>query len=76
MIHVVEYSKEAKLCAELAKKHALEAEMNAERIAVELKRFDELCNSDLDNESMQTIKQIVMAARDDASFEPSKKLGS
>ncbi|KAJ4988826.1 hypothetical protein SVAN01_05633 [Stagonosporopsis vannaccii] len=62
ILHTIECFKEAGLSAELAKKHARDAELNADRAGLELKRLAKLCEPVFDNETMQSIKQLIMAA--------------
>ncbi|KAF2627524.1 hypothetical protein BU25DRAFT_49456 [Macroventuria anomochaeta] len=62
VLHAVECSKEAKLSAELARKHARDAELNADRAGIELKRLEKLCESSFDDETMLAIKQLIVAA--------------
>ncbi|KAF1926227.1 uncharacterized protein M421DRAFT_94085 [Didymella exigua CBS 183.55] len=62
VLHAVACSMEANLSAELARKHARDAELNAERAGVELKRLEQLCEPDFDDDTMQAIRQLIMAA--------------
>lgn len=62
ILHTVECFKEAELSAELARKHAREAELNADRAGLELKRLAKLCEPNFDWETMQLIKQLFREA--------------
>ncbi|XPS79879.1 hypothetical protein M3J09_011849 [Ascochyta lentis] len=62
VLHAVECSKEAKVSAELARKHARDAELNAERAGVELKRLEKLCEPGFGCEVLQAMKQLITAA--------------
>jgi hypothetical protein len=48
------------MSAELARKHARDAELNAERAGVELQRLQKLCEPDFDDETLQAIKLLTM----------------
>ena len=52
------------MSAGLAKKHAIEAELNAKRVFIELKRLESLCESGFDTETMQAIRQLITAVND------------
>nr|GFD56862.1 hypothetical protein [Tanacetum cinerariifolium] len=53
--------KEAKISAELARKHARDAELNVERAGLGLKRLEKLCEPGFDNETMQLVRHVIMA---------------
>ncbi|KAF2128010.1 hypothetical protein P153DRAFT_397892 [Dothidotthia symphoricarpi CBS 119687] len=59
VLHAVECSKEVKLSAEKARKHARDAELNAGRVTVELERLHKLCKADFDGETLTTIKELI-----------------
>lgn len=61
VLHAVDCSKQTKLSAELAKKHARDAELNAERAIIELQRLEELCKPNFDDDTMQAIRQLIVA---------------
>lgn len=50
------------MSAELAKKHARDAKLNAERAGIGLKRLETLCEHGFDVETMQMIKQLIATA--------------
>ncbi|KAJ4322642.1 hypothetical protein N0V94_002295 [Neodidymelliopsis sp. IMI 364377] len=60
LLNTVEYSREARISAETAKKHASDAELNAERAGLEMQRLLELCESELDNETLQALKLLIV----------------
>lgn len=60
-MHAVECSKRAKRSAELAIKHAHNAELNAWRVSNELRRLEKLCEPGFDKETIMAIKQLIMA---------------
>lgn len=62
ILHTVECFQEAGLSAELARKHARDAELNADRAGLELKRLVQLCEPGFDDETMQSVKQLITAA--------------
>jgi hypothetical protein len=62
ILHAVEGSKQAKLGAELARKHARDAELNVERVGIELQRLERLCTPSFDEETMQAIRQLISTA--------------
>lgn len=47
------------LSAELARKHAHDAELHAERAGVELTRLEKLCEPGFDDAAMQAIRQLI-----------------
>ena len=49
------------MSADLAKKHAIEAEFNAKRACIELGRLESLCEPGFDTETMQAIRQLISA---------------
>jgi hypothetical protein len=51
--------------ADLAKKHARDAELNVGRASVELNKLQELCTPDFDIETLQAIKNLVKSAEVD-----------
>jgi hypothetical protein len=61
---VIECVKEAKKDAEVARKHARDAELNVERMRLELTRLEKLCL--FDEESVHMIRKLVNHV-DDAS---------
>lgn len=61
-MHAVDCSKQAKLSAERARKHARDAELNVERVGLELQRLEKLCKPSFDDETMQAIRQLIVAA--------------
>jgi hypothetical protein len=52
------------MSADLAKKYAIEAELNAKRVCIELQRLESLCESRFDTETMQAIRQLITAVND------------
>lgn len=63
VLHAVDCSKQAKLSAELARKHARDAELNAENAHIGLQRLEKLCKPDFDDdETMQAIRQLSVAS--------------
>lgn len=60
------------MSAELARKHARDAELNAERADIGLQRLKKLCESSFDDETMQAIKELITAA---GIIEPSVPAG-
>ncbi|KAJ4333550.1 hypothetical protein N0V95_009395 [Ascochyta clinopodiicola] len=62
VLHAVECSQEAKMGAELASKHARDAEASAKRAGVELKRLVKLCEPGFDLEALQAINQLIADA--------------
>ena len=52
------------MSAGLAKKHAIEAELNAKRVFIELKRLESLCECSFDTDTMQAIRHLIMAVND------------
>lgn len=62
VLHAAECSKQAKISAELARKNARGAELNARRAGVALKRLEKLCELGFNDETLQTLKQLITAA--------------
>ncbi|UPX13173.1 uncharacterized protein EKO05_0003697 [Ascochyta rabiei] len=62
VLHAVECSQEASMSAELARKHACDAELSAERAGVELKRLVKLCEHGFDSETLRAMKQLITAS--------------
>ncbi|KAJ4375555.1 hypothetical protein N0V86_007088 [Didymella sp. IMI 355093] len=62
VLHAAECSKKATLSAELARKHARDAELDAERAGIELQRLEKLCKPGFGDEMMQAIRQLIVAA--------------
>jgi hypothetical protein len=52
----------SKRSAELARKHARDAELNVERVGIELQRLEKLCEPSFDDETMQAIRQLIVTA--------------
>ncbi|KAF3036364.1 hypothetical protein E8E11_002900 [Didymella keratinophila] len=62
VLHAVDCSKQANLSAELARKHARDAELNAEHVGIELQRLERLCKPSFDNETMQAVRQLIVVS--------------
>jgi len=62
VLYAIDCSKQANLSAELARKHARDAELNAERVGIELQRLERLCKPSFDNETMQAVRQLIVAS--------------
>ncbi|KAF3041708.1 hypothetical protein E8E12_006374 [Didymella heteroderae] len=62
VLHAIDCSKQARLSAELARKHARDAELKAERAGIELQRLEKLCESGFDSDTMQAIRQLTVMA--------------
>jgi hypothetical protein len=60
LLNSVDAYKQARISATKAKRHAREAEINAERAGIELERLQKLCEPDFDHETVQAIKELVM----------------
>jgi hypothetical protein len=52
------------MSADLAKKYAIEAELNAKRVCIELERLESLCKPGFDTETMHAIRQLITAVND------------
>ncbi|KAG9205554.1 hypothetical protein G6514_008196 [Epicoccum nigrum] len=64
VLRAAECSKAAKMSADLAKQDAVEAELNAKRVCIELERLESLCEPGFDAETMQAIRQLISAGND------------
>ncbi|KAF3002646.1 hypothetical protein E8E13_009318 [Curvularia kusanoi] len=62
VLHAAECSKAAQTSAELAKRHAADADLNARRVWADLKRLKELCEPGFDTETMQAIQRLFLVA--------------
>ena len=62
VLHSVECYRDAKLSAEKAKKHARDAELNAQRAGVEIDRLQRLCETDFDTKTRETIQEMIQEA--------------
>jgi hypothetical protein len=62
LLNAVDAHKQARISAAKAKKHARDAELNAERAGVELERMQKLCEPDFDHETLQAIKNLMRCA--------------
>ncbi|KAJ4292541.1 hypothetical protein N0V90_009204 [Kalmusia sp. IMI 367209] len=63
--------KKAQISATKAQKHARQAELNAQRASVELGRLQQLCEPELDDETVRAIKDLVRSV---SSVEPEPSL--
>ncbi|KAL6708809.1 hypothetical protein ACN47E_002216 [Coniothyrium glycines] len=59
VLHSVECFKEAKLSAELARKHARDAELNVERAGMEISHLERLCKASFDVETLAAVKELI-----------------
>ncbi|KAJ8114072.1 hypothetical protein OPT61_g3951 [Boeremia exigua] len=73
ILHTFECSQASRVSAELARKYACDAELNADRAGVELKRLEKLCGPSFDDKTMQAIKQVIAAASTSKDPEASSK---